>query len=301
MGENHSRGFSPACLDAATLAALVDRTLDSASRARVVAHVASCPDCSELVAEVIQTTDELPADLRMVGSSEAARDATRSAGKVLPMRRRGLAAAAGLVAIAASLLLLVVLNRGSELDTLVEVVGNERLTLARPTGNFHFGPVRAPLRGPQNTDDLQLAAEVARLRERAGRTGAASDLHAAGIAQLVAGDSTGAIASLRAAARSKPEDPRFISDLGAAYMTRFVDRDEADDATIALEMFDRAVSLSPSLEEAWFNRALLLERMNRPADALSSWNKYLELPDDGPWRDEAIRNRDAVQRQIQGR
>ena len=294
MAESRPRGFSPACLDAETVAAFVDGTLEPVSREGVVSHLASCPDCSELVAEVVQTVEDLPADFRSYNADG------QSKGKVLSIRRRGLAAAGGLTAIAAALLL-VVLNRGSALDPLVQIVGSKRPTVARPTGGFHYGSPRSPVRSDQNDDDLQIAAEAARLRERAERTQAPADLHAYGIARLLAGDNAGAIDSLEAAVHSTPAEPRYVADLGAAYMTRFVERAEYADATQALELLDRALSLSPALKEAWFNRALLLERLNRPADALSSWNKYLELPDAQPWREEAIRNRDALQRQLGAR
>ncbi len=278
----YPRGFSPACVDAATLAAFVDGTIDPAGRARVVAHVATCADCAELVGEVVRTSEELS-----VGAK----------GKVLWMHRRGLAALGGLVAVAASLLL-VVLNRGAALDPLVAAVGNERLILARPTGGFHYGPLRSPTRGEKDQSNLALAAEAARLRERAAETNAAADVHASGVARLVAGDATGAIDALQAAVRLQRDDARFVADLGAAHMTRFADDGDPRDASAALDALDRAIALSPSLKEAWFNKALLLERMNRPADALTAWNTYLDLSDDRGWRDEAIRNRDDLQRRL---
>jgi len=81
-------------------------------------------------------------------------------------------------------------------------------------------------------------------------------------------------------------------------MSLFVERNDQSDATRALESFDKSLTLTPALKEPWFNKALLLERMNRPADALAAWTKYLELSDDQAWRDEAVRNQEAVQRQL---
>jgi tetratricopeptide (TPR) repeat protein len=292
MVEHQPGGFSSACVDAATVAAFVDGTLDATARARVVAHLASCADCSELVGEVSRTDEDLA---QAVPNPELSPDRDVSKGKVLWMRPRGLAAVGGLVAIAASLVLLF-LNRGTALDPLVAIVGDERLILARPTGGFHYGPLRSPVRGAGDADNLQLAAEVGRLRERAERTKAADDLHAYGVAQLVAGDTNGAIETLQSAAGVQSDDARTVADLGAAYMMRFVARGDQSDATAALDSFDSALSRSPSLTEAWFNRALLLEQVNRPADALSAWSKYLELSDDQQWRDEAVRQRDELQR-----
>ena len=294
MAERHQRGgMASACPDAATIAAFVDGVLDPAGRARVVQHLASCADCSELVGEVVLTAEELAADSRQQSGPRPGGDQPK--GKVLWMRRRNLAAVGGLIAIAASLLLLL-LNRGSQLDPLVAIVGDERLILARPTGGFHYGPLRSPVRGAGDTENLQLAAEVARLRERAERTNTAADRHAYGVAQLVAGDTAGAIASLQTASQSKQDDATILADLGAAYLTRFAARGDQADAAAARESIDKALSLSPALDEAWFNKALLLEQMNRPTEALAAWTKYLELPVDEQWRGEALRHRDDLQR-----
>jgi tetratricopeptide (TPR) repeat protein len=204
------------------------------------------------------------------------------------------------VAIAASLLL-VVLNRDAPLDPLVSIVGEQRLTMARPSGDFHYGPLRSSLRGSGDTQNLELRAEVARLEERAARTAAPKDLHAAGVAQFLAGDSSSGISLIERALAASSGDARAQSDLGAAYMTRFIERGDQRDAAAALAAFDKAVALAPSMKEAWFNKALLLEQLKRPADAVAAWTTYLELPDASGWREEAIRRRDAAQREVSGR
>ena len=296
MADSYPGGFSATCIEADTIAAFVDGTIEQAGRARVLAHLAGCADCSELVAEVMATQNELrgiPAPL----APAAPRGDDERRGKVLPMRRRGLALAGGFAAIAATLLLFV-LNRGSELDALVTVVGSERLTLARPTGGFHYGTLRSPVRGSADGRNYALEAEVARLRERAERTNRPRDLHASGVAALASGDTAGAIASLERAAGLAPEDAEIAADLGAALLSRFVERGEPADSAAALASIDRALALSPSLAEAWFNKALLFERVSRPDDALNAWTKYLELADDRAWRDEATRSRDALRRQL---
>jgi tetratricopeptide (TPR) repeat protein len=190
-----------------------------------------------------------------------------------------------------------VIERGTALDPLVAIVGNERLTEARPTGGFLYGPFRSPTRGPEDTSNLQLRMEAQRLRDRASATGAAEDVHALGIAQLLRGDIDNSIASLESAAQSKPDDANYLADVGAAYMTRFLQRNNLSDATTALDALDKAIALSPRspAREAWFNKALLLERRDRRDDALNAWNRFIALPDQSGWRDEAIRHRDALQ------
>ena len=289
---------SASCLDDATIASFVDGTIDADSRRRVVAHIASCPDCYELVTGVLQIEDGRTnaAKEHVFIHGDATGEGVAPSPKVLPFRRRGLAAAAAIVAVAASVLF-GVFSRGSELDTLVDVVGSERLTMARPTGGFHYGPLRSPLRGSVETGNLQLAAEAARLQERATSTKAPADLHALGVAQLLSGDIDASIGSLQSAAQSRPRDAALRADLGAAHMTRFVNTGDQAEATAALTALDEALALSPSVKEASFNKALLLQQLERYPEAVAAWNNYLELSDDAGWRDEAVRNRDAAQRQ----
>ena len=263
---------APACVDPETLAAFVEGKLAAADRARVVGHLATCPDCSELVGEVVAVEEQLA----QTESDQTVPQPNPTPNQPFWTRRRGLAAVGGVVALAASIFL-VVFNRAAPLGSLVSVVGNERLILARPTGNFHYGPLRSPMRGPRETAGLALLAEAAKLRERATRTGAARDLQASGVAQLLAGDVTNGIEALESAARSAPNDAAVRADVGAAYMTRFVNSGNQVDADRALDAFDKALALDPASHEAWFNKALLLERLERPADALLAWNSYLDL------------------------
>jgi anti-sigma factor RsiW len=299
MSDARLDSHSPGCVDPATLAAFVDGMLDEVSRGRVVSHIASCPDCYELVAEVVLTESELEEPRASDQAVRTAEIGDRPAKTFSWPKPLTLAAAGGLFAVAASVLFLVI-ARETPLDSLVSIVGNQRLTEARPSGEFRYGPVRSPVRGPRELENLELRAEAARLRERAGRTGTPKDLHASGVAELLAGDTASSIQLLELGVQARPDDPAYRADLGAAYMTRFLEGGVPSDATTALGAFDKAISLNPSIKEAWFNKALLLERLGKPGDAVAAWSKYLELHDDAEWRAEAIRHRDAIQRQ-QGR
>jgi hypothetical protein len=298
MADQPDRLSTP-CVESEILAAFVEGRLDDAARQRVVAHLATCVDCDELVAELIHTTEALNEPEHKDKSNVRQFDPPAPR----PTRwssRKGLAAVGGLVAIAASVML-IVLNRGGQLDNLVTIVGNERLILARPTGGFHYGPLKSPLRGPGDDENYMLLAEAATLRERAERTNAAEDLHAAGVAQLMVGDDVRGVTFLESAVNARPDEASFRADLGAAHMSRYANRGDEAAAAAALAAFDQAIAAEPTLAEAWFNKAVLLERMNRSKDALDAWTKYLELPAEPGWRDEAVRSRDALQRQLVGR
>jgi tetratricopeptide (TPR) repeat protein len=289
MTDSRRSGLSSACVDSATLAAFVDGTLGPADRAAVLAHLSTCPDCYEVVAEVALTNEELKA----AGEPVPADDPESAQSKGSSRRWGVYAAAGGALALAATLLLFILPQRNT-LAPLVSIVGSERLTVARPTGDFLYGPLRSPLRGSTDDGRFQLRAEVLRLAERAGQTGAAVDLHAAGVAHLLAGDVAASVRALESAVKLKPEDPAIRSDLGAAYMTRFLQSGDPSDGRAAIEAFDRALARTPSLKEAWFNKALVLEQMNQPDAAAAAWSKYLELRAEPGWREEAIRRRDAL-------
>jgi hypothetical protein len=298
MADQPDRLSTP-CVESETLAAFVEGKLDDAARQRLVAHLATCVDCDELVAEVIHTTAALDESRERSGEKVVRFDPP--APRPAPWSsRKGLAAVGGLVAIAASVML-IVLNRGTQLDNLVTIVGNERLILARPTGGFHYGSLKTPLRGPGDDENYTLLAEAAALRERAERTNAADDLHAAGVAQLMIGDDVRGVTFLESAVSARPGEASFRADLGAAYMSRFANRGDEAAAAAALAAFDQAIAAEPTLGEAWFNKAVLLERMNRPKDALDAWAKYLELPAEPGWHEAALRSRDALQRQPVGK
>jgi tetratricopeptide (TPR) repeat protein len=289
-------GVPAACLDDETVASFVEGTIDAEGRTRVVAHVATCADCYELVAEVLRLDSELQPKAVVPPLTFPVPAPTAAPAR---SNRRMFVAAAGILAVAASVLF-VVSNRGSQLDPLVEIVGNERLTLARPTGGFRYGALKSPVRGSGSDENYTLLAEAATLRERAERTNAAGDLHAAGVAQLLVGDDARGITLLESAVTATPDDARFRADLGAAYMSRFANRGNDSDAEAALAAFDQALAELPTLAEAWFNKAVLLERMNRPKEALTAWDRYLALPAEEGWREEAVRSREGVARLVGG-
>lgn len=55
----------------------------------------------------------------------------------------------------------------------------------------------------------------------------------------------------------------------------------------ALYYFEHALARNPDFPEACFNRAHLLQRLNRRAEARQAWQKYLELNEGTDWRQAA--------------
>ena len=224
--------------------------------------------------------------------------------KVLPFyRRRAVIGGVGaLVAAAASLLLVVQLQpewwqrwRGPQVDQrfakLVEAVGEERYIEARLTGGFKYGPLRQVMRGSGGRDPLnvELLAITSDL-EKATRGTQKASFHALGVAYLLVGDTqvSEAIATLERAAATG--DASTLSDLGASLLERWRIRGSRADLQAALTSIDRALSKSPTLKEALFNRALALEYDHQFAAAIAAWKAFIESNPGDPWIDEAQRH-----------
>jgi tetratricopeptide (TPR) repeat protein len=305
MPDIRAHGRSSTHPDDATVAAYVDGTLVASERGEIERHLATCDDCYELMSEVVRTEDQFrrhPPQLRTEAVVDPVEQlATQSRG-AWSDRRRAMVAAGGVLAVAASVVLLVFNNR-SPLAPLVEVVGDQRLTLARPTGGFKYGRLQSPVRGagPTTRDNFSLLSEARHLEERAARTHAPKDVHAWGIGQLLIGDVDGAVKTLESARNSSPDVAAYEADLGAAYLTLFVQYGRPEDVEMALKSLERATTLDGRLAEAWFNKALLLERMTRTTDAIAAWNRYLEIDGQSEWSTNARRERDALEKASPGR
>ena len=282
MVDSHANG----CLEPAVLAAYVDRGLSLSERARVEAHLASCPQCIAQVAGVARTVAELAASRPDVAVAvEATPFVTRRS------LAGALAAAAAVIAVvAAPSLVRPWVDRDAGLVNLVERVGEQRSVLGRLTGGFPHTPLGVPSAGGQDgraagTDRIQLTA--AKIRESFGGRETPSELHALGVSQLLAGRYDDAAQSLLAASREQPANAKFLSDVAAVQLERARLGLRPDDLPRALAAADRASRLDPSLREAWFNRALAATALSLTDQARSAWTEYLKRDSASPWATEA--------------
>jgi CHAT domain-containing protein len=289
MVSPHTNG----CPEPEVLAAYVDRGLSLSERARVDAHLASCPQCIALVAGVARTVEELSVLRPNVAvTAEAPPLITRrSVAGVLA------AAAAVIAVLATPALVRPWLERDPGLVSLVESVGEQRSVLGRLTGGFPHAPLGAPSAGgqdgrPAGTDRVQLAA--GRIRESFGERKTPSQLHAIGVSQLLAGQYDDAALSLLAASREQPANAQYLSDVAAVQIERARLGLRPDDLPRALAAADRARRLDPSLKEAWFNRALAASALSLTAEAKSAWTEYLKRDSTSPWAGEAKKRLDEL-------
>jgi CHAT domain-containing protein len=282
MVDPHTYG----CLQPEVLAAYVDRGLSLTERARVDAHLASCPQCVALVAGVARTVAELSAQ-----SPDAV--VVPEASPVLTRRSLAgaLAAAAAVIAVlAAPSMVRPWLDRDAGLVSLVESAGEQRSVLGRLTGGFPHAPLGAPSAGGQDgqasgSDRVQLIA--GKIRESFGERVTPSQLHALGVSQLLAGRYDDAAQSLLAASREQPANAKYLNDVATVQLERARRGLRPDDLPRALAAADRARYLDPSLKEAWFNRALALSSLSLRDQAREAWTEYLRRDSTSPWAIEA--------------
>lgn len=287
--------FYTRCPEPEVLAAYVDRGLSLTERARVERHLASCPQCLALVAGVVRTVADV------LESTPHAEPAVEIASRAATRRTLVgvLAAAAAVVAV---LLTPSLVRPWRDRDTgLVSLVGvsEQRSVLGRLTGGFPHAPLGVPSAGGQDgraagTDRILLTA--AKIRESFGERETPSRLNDLGRSQLLAGQLDAAADALLAASREQPANARYLNDVATVQLERARLGLRPDDLPRALAAADRARRLDPSLNEAWFNRALATTALSLTSRAKTAWADYLERDPESPWATEARRRLEELSR-----
>jgi len=289
-------------IDPEVLAAYIDKRLPPDERAAVEAQLARDPDSYELLVELIHAKEALKADKPHgdVVTTPVARPEPQAAVVPLvprPRRTRGWAIAAGVLAAAAALVLVVRLQpellqrlRGGEpvdpqLAKLVAAVGEERYVEARLTGGFKYGPLRQVTRGPGDLSqqNLALLAAAGELQKEAQAEPSATSLHLWGVAQLLLGQAASSVQTLSAAADLAPASGDIQADLASALLVRSRSLSLPEDVPRALEILGRVLQTSPGHREALYNRALALESLGLREEAQAAWTAYLQVDSDSDW------------------
>jgi CHAT domain-containing protein len=110
--------------------------------------------------------------------------------------------------------------------------------------------------------------------------------HVNGVALLLTGRTAQALSKLEAAAASS-NNPAAWNDLAVALHEAAMRYDVPEQIAHALAAADRALALDPEYAEALFNRALMLQRLGFRDDALTAWNRYLDVDAGSGWAVEA--------------
>lgn len=284
--------------DPRLIAAHADRRLTGDEAARMDEHVARCQDCYEVFSETVQFGLAEPEGAGVMRTS--ARAAAPVTFLQRPAFRIGLAVAAVLV-IALGLWVPRAGFRSAPVPLvaqLAEAMGERRFVEPRLTGGFRHGRLITMRSGetPHGLDAESPAVlgAVARIRERAQADTSPEALGALGVTYIVSGDAAAAVKALDSASAQKPDDARLLSDLSAAYLVRAAQLDEPADIPKALESAERAIVLKDPPPEAYFNRALALERLHLVDAARKAWEDYLQRDPSSGWADEARQHLEAL-------
>jgi hypothetical protein len=267
-----------------TLAAFIDGRLDAETRQRVVDHVSSCSECTDIV---------------------IASNAFETVPNVRTFPKRTLIVAA---AIAAAVVLVAVLvplriwlaKPAVGIATLGEASPQYRTFAGRITA-FPYRPPQPVFRGAEEADGQEnwaFAGVAAKAAEAAKQHPTAANLHSFGVSELVMRDAQTAVTTLEDAVRTSTgrrdiheavaacNDAALLSDLSAAYTANADATRTAKDRAAAVDVAQRAWALRHDSEIAW-NRAIALERMSRTDAARAAWQDYLALDPHSPWSSEA--------------
>ncbi len=270
------------------LAAYIDKRLPHARRAPIELHLADCDTCRELVGDTaLLSRERLPGFI--FGQP----------------RRRVFATGGAALALAASLIVvakvqpdLLPFGQGADYTELAAAVGQNRTVEGRLTGGFAYAPMKRTTRAGLKAadEDFALLAARSELETRAQERPTAANRRAAGIAQLVAGDTDTAITTLESVVADEPAHAAYHSDLAAAYIARGREWDRREDFDKARAAAERAIELDPSLDEPYFNRALALDALGQAGEAEAAYRRALARDPQSPWNAEITSRLEQVRR-----
>jgi CHAT domain-containing protein len=282
MNESRPR----ACPGPETLGAFIEGNLSPDVLRETVAHIETCSACLSDLAEA--------AEFERTGDSEDEQppETDRTHGRRAAITQ-ALAAAIALIAIGG--IVLVYQSASPRVTpplaslTAAASRANDRPFEGRLAG-FSWRPFSRPTRSTNdsvNASRLRTQAAAADIYERTALSSSVGDLHASGVAALIANHPHEAVDRLRKAATCATTVPTYWNDLAVAFLA--VGRVDADAHAVAqaLAAADRALSLDSTNAEALFNRAVALESLELHSEAAVAWKNCLAVDAISSWAVEA--------------
>lgn len=265
----------PFCPDPEVLGAFAEGTATEEETSRVREHLATCNDCLEEVGELARLAREEPTP------------------NVVPIRPTP-ARWGGWQAVAAALVVVVggwgtwravIWDPANVLRT-ATVKANDRVIEPR-LYKFPFVDYSAKRDGDGAPRPIEVQAATSQVLLDAIEKPSDKMKHAAAVARLLDWQDPGnveeGLAQLEQLANKHPDEAANWNDLAAAQIMVADRSHRQDDYTKALDATDRALKLKPDLREALFNRALILDRMERTAAAKDAWQRYLATEKNQAW------------------
>ena len=297
---------SATCLDAETLAALIDGRLEPIDRDQAQVHLTTCGDCYEAFVEAGQLAEKashagaiaavkgLPRSWEVLSRWVRRLQGGQATGS--PWKRRVVWYGAPAAIAAAVIAVMVVRPFSKSPEAQLDIVINDlaaaatshRLTEGRLSGPFAWAPIPSVTRA-SGADSLPVDIEVQarRLQVLAPSLPPAQREHALGIALLAQGDIDGAVMHLTAAVDISDGNPRALVDLSAALLERWRQRGHRADAQNAKNRAEAALSQNPANAEAAFNVALAAESLGLKDEAIKAWSRCASLYPTSKWALEA--------------
>lgn len=282
-------------------------------------HAAACDHCgpvlrrsvAEAAEDVSAEEEEFLASLESVRPEWQAHMAARTASearqfvretvwdRILRWSRRPLFlraplpvwAYAAFLALAATLIVIVMLPRRPPVETLLATAYTAHRTLELRVPRAAYGPMRL-VRGSTAASRLDLPPALFEAEARIAR-GLAQDpddprlLQARGRAELLEHDFDAAIADFQRCLALRPDSATVMTDLACAYFERAQSRNAQQDYRSALDLLNRVLQTAPDDPVALFNRAIVFERMQRYDQAKADWHHYLRVDPNSEWAAEA--------------
>lgn len=178
---------------------------------------------------------------------------------------------------------LIARRTASPADRLAAAMSGTRLMEGRLSGNFSHA---AFSRAASDADEVALLSVAGELQRAAQTNPSPSNLHAYGVAQLLLGRFEDAVATLQTATLES-DGAALQADLGVARLALATSFDRADELPRAAEALEHALATDANLAEAWFTKAIVLEKLLMRSQARDAWQAYLKLDPRSRWSDEA--------------
>lgn len=265
------------------LATLIDGRLTPEHRTEVLCHVSRCAQCRYVIEAVVDTEE---------AEAGPAADIIPLVKKPERRTRLWAIAAAILIGVVGAILAIrLAIRRPDPIAQLAASMPDSARTIEpRLTGGFRWAPLQDVRRSPESPstpEDLVAGAAAGATLRQVDNSRDSSALHAAGIAYLFLGQTKRAADTLGELTQKEPDDAKAWSDLSAALYIDGVSRNDRARLNSALAAANRAIALEGDLTQAYFNRAVILERIGDEGGAQGAWNSYLAQDSTSAWAAEA--------------